>query len=185
MSLIKKISLKLMWGAIAGGSLSIFIYTLNKFSFFGFAVFAGVIVSLSSIPFTKRKIIYCLISAIAGWSFLLAISKIPFLERGDTWWFLVLPTFGLFLSIGIGLSDRSIFKAITGIVGGFIASVISTAMFFIVVIKYIGIWGSSNPAEPIYAYFLFSVSSILMLFSIEIGDFFKRGHLIRDEKNFR
>jgi len=174
-----------MWGAIAGGSLSIFIYTINKFSFFGFAVFAGVIVSLSSIPFTKRKIIYCLISAIAGWSFLLAISKIPFLARGDTWWFLVLPTFGLFLSIGIGLSDRSIFKAITGIVGGFIASVISYAMFFYVVIAFVG-WGDqSHPSAHVYSNICLIMSSILMLFGIEMGDFFKRGHLIRDEKNFR
>lgn len=185
-----------MWGAILGVLVLAFPFFFGKYPnlshkigdkigtlllLFVNGIFAGLIVSLSSVPFTKRKIIYSLVGGIGAGFFILLISKIPSLERGDNWAFLLLPTLGLFFSIAIGLADKSVFKAITGIIGSFIASVISTVLAFIVLIK-VGFWGPPNPAEPVYVYFLISISSILILFGIEIGDFFKRGYLIRDEK---
>jgi len=96
---------------------------------------------------------------------------------------LVIPI--IFTIIAKAFIDKSFREAIIGIIGAIVTGVLSVVILsLILVLSYDVLLGSGEPSTrwgewPFYI--ACSISGILMLFGIEMGDFFKRRYMTKNE----
>ena len=176
----RNVYLKIFYGVLLGTVtcfyFSVFKKDITNNTLFIFGMAIGLFAGLSSSPFKIKKIACGIIGGFAGGAFLFLINLIPVVQQKSLLGFLILPVYGLFLSISIGFIDKSSTKIIAGIIGSFVASFFSFCLFIVATLLTVG-FGWARPFPwlgnwPLYI--AFTIIGAVMLVGIGIGECFKK-----------
>lgn len=132
-----------------------------------FGVFAGGIIGVSSSPFSIKKILLCLCAGVIGgmtYTIYLFLSEQPHYLISTNMFSVAIFSLSI-MPIGIGIADKSLFKAIVGTMAG------SAAIFLFGIIWYSMtfdsmVWGEIR--NPVWQYISCFIGGILIVMGIEI-----------------
>lgn len=155
-------------------NISIYIRSLN---FIGplFGIFIGITIGGSSRPFSIKKLRYCiyagLIPCLIYSIYLLFLEKLQHALFTELFLWMIL--IFVLMPIAIGVADRSLFKAIFGLIGVGIGIFLYLVIWAVMVLGP-GMWGAwEGSHSPLSTYIPTLIGGILIVIGIEISEAIK------------